>query len=334
MRIPLPFRAAPLALCCLLFAACLAPADALAAEVIKPRLSIPIPGVTFSDITITNSPEGVRTLDVPFLADYISGIYKYAVGVASVIAAVMMMVGGFQYLTAGGDANRVSAGKEKITNALVGLFLSLGTYLILFTINPDLVSLRALQIRTVKQEPYVAPEESEADSVNGTVATQFKVPKGDNIQGGGRSTVPADLTDKVERAALALKTQNYGMSIASSFRSVEDQIRLIKLNCQNPPGSATCNPKPGRPQTCILKDNNPSNCPHTTGRALDIWATKKAGSSYVQCVDQKQCIANKSGCFGDPCQAALIQAMRQQGFCVLGSEPWHFEQPKMSGGCT
>lgn len=136
---------------------------------IKPRLSIPIPTVLFTDIAIPKyDPESedtvLQTIDIPFLAQYISGVYKYAVGFASVIAAVMMMIGGFQYLTAGGDQGRVTAGKEKISNALIGLFLSLGSYLILFTINPALTQLNALKLKVVRPQLFSSETSDPGDA--------------------------------------------------------------------------------------------------------------------------------------------------------------------------
>ncbi|KPJ85128.1 hypothetical protein AMJ57_04175, partial [Parcubacteria bacterium SG8_24] len=100
----------------------------------KPALAVPIPTIKFTNITVTDEGEDdLKTIDVPWLAEYLNGVYQYAIGMATIIAAVMMMVGGFQYLTAGGDATRVAKGKEKIKNAILGLFLTLSAYLILRT---------------------------------------------------------------------------------------------------------------------------------------------------------------------------------------------------------
>jgi len=41
----------------------------------------------------------------------------------------------------------------------------------------------------------------------------------------------------------------------------------------------------------------------------------------------------KDNCRKNAGQAALISAMKAQGFCLLDSEAWHFEKPKMSRSC-
>ncbi len=122
-------------------------------EPLKPTLEIPIPTVQFSNVQVQGS-EGAQYIDIPWIGDYLSGLYKYGVAIAAFLAGIMMIVGGFQYLTAGGDATRAGAGKKRVTNAVIGLALSLGSYLILVTINPDLVSFNALHISVVKGIPF------------------------------------------------------------------------------------------------------------------------------------------------------------------------------------
>ncbi len=112
-------------------------------ETFAPSLTIPIPNVSLSGIK-TSSTSGY--VDIPWMAEYITGVYKYSVYLAGLLATVMFMVGGFQYLTAGGDASRVSAGKKRATDAIVGMLLVLGAYAILNTVNPGLVSVTALRV--------------------------------------------------------------------------------------------------------------------------------------------------------------------------------------------
>jgi hypothetical protein len=112
----------------------------------QPKLAIPIPNLKLSGITNVQD-----YLVFPWLAQYIGAIYTYVTGAAGVVAGVMLIVGGFQYMTAGGDASRAGAAKTRIVDATVGLFLVLGSYMILATVNPTLVELSDLQIRKVEQ---------------------------------------------------------------------------------------------------------------------------------------------------------------------------------------
>ncbi len=87
------------------------------------------------------------------LGEYLQTLFKILLGIIGVLAVVMIIVGGVQYMTTdaiGGKEN----GKETVTNALGGLILALGSWLILNTINPDLVSFK-LDVKEVAVEGVV-----------------------------------------------------------------------------------------------------------------------------------------------------------------------------------
>ena len=52
----------------------------------------------------------------------------------------MIVIGGVQYTTSYGSSGKGEA-KARILNAVLGLLLVLGAWVILYTINPDLVKL-------------------------------------------------------------------------------------------------------------------------------------------------------------------------------------------------
>jgi hypothetical protein len=89
------------------------------------------------------------------LSDYVALVYNFGAGIAAVVAAVVAMVGGLQYLTAGADASRVTAAKKRISGALIGLALALGAYAILNTINPDILLLRLPKVKIVKRAEFI-----------------------------------------------------------------------------------------------------------------------------------------------------------------------------------
>jgi hypothetical protein len=93
------------------------------------------------EITVTGNTIGLL----------IKAIYKYAIGAVGIIAAVAMMVGGLIWLTAGGDSGRVTTAKDIIKSSLLGMILLLCSFLILSTINPDLVKFRTLSIDKISE---------------------------------------------------------------------------------------------------------------------------------------------------------------------------------------
>lgn len=88
------------------------------------------------------------------LGEYIAGLYRYSIILAGVIAGIMLTIGGVKWLTATGNAALIESAKKTIFGALVGLILVFTSYIILNTVNPQLVSLRVPTIRDVRKEEF------------------------------------------------------------------------------------------------------------------------------------------------------------------------------------
>ncbi len=85
-------------------------------------------------------------LSIPWIGEYIVAIYKYAIGIVGILAAVVLMFGGVLWITAGGNNERISNAKSWIAASLSGLVLALCSYMILYTINPNLVKFEPIEI--------------------------------------------------------------------------------------------------------------------------------------------------------------------------------------------
>lgn len=122
---------------------------------LRPEIEVEIGGFSkdsfdfFSSLSTVACPGGGGDcIEVDWLSKYIGAIYKYGVGLAAVLATIMIMVGGFLWLTSAGSPDRVGKAKEFITSALTGLFLALFSFIILYTVNPRLVDLDPLYVKT------------------------------------------------------------------------------------------------------------------------------------------------------------------------------------------
>ena len=74
------------------------------------------------------------------LGNYLSLLFKTLIGLAGGISALIIVVSGLQYMLSEVPGVKTSA-KGHIQEALTGLVLALASYLILYTISPDLSSL-------------------------------------------------------------------------------------------------------------------------------------------------------------------------------------------------
>ena len=120
---------------------------------IEPVLQVPDLNIKFSDIIVSDEPGG-QYITVSWLAEYIAAIYQYLVGAATILAIVMIMYGGFRWITAAGDAGKIGEAKKTIVGAVIGLILALGSYTILNLINPDLVSFKSLRLALIERDEF------------------------------------------------------------------------------------------------------------------------------------------------------------------------------------
>lgn len=72
------------------------------------------------------------------LGEYLNLMLRIFIGLCAVLSVVMIVIGGLEYMTSE-LAHTKEAGKERITQAILGLLIALGAYALLFTINPDLL---------------------------------------------------------------------------------------------------------------------------------------------------------------------------------------------------
>ena len=118
--------------------------------IIQPTLSINIPTISMPDFTKVIQKDGY--VYIPFISVYLVGAYKLGVGIAAILAIIMIMAGGFIWIASAGDAGRVGQAKKMISGAVVGLVLTVGSYVALQTINPNLVNFTALKIKVVARQ--------------------------------------------------------------------------------------------------------------------------------------------------------------------------------------
>jgi hypothetical protein len=81
------------------------------------------------------------------LGAYINTVITFAIGLAGILAVIMIIIGGLQYVSTDAWSGK-SDGKNKIMAALGGLVLALASYMILNTVNPTLTDL-TFDIKTI-----------------------------------------------------------------------------------------------------------------------------------------------------------------------------------------
>ena len=68
--------------------------------------------------------------------DLIVDVLNWMIGAAAVICVVMLIVGGYSYMTAGGDEQKVGKATKTLTNAMIGLAICfIAVILVIFVLK-------------------------------------------------------------------------------------------------------------------------------------------------------------------------------------------------------
>lgn len=297
-----------------------------------PELQIKLPGLVFSDQNKleTSIQDGGIVYNVPWLAEYLTWLYNYLIGIITVLALLAIMIGGFNWLLAGGNTSRVSEAKNWINAAFSGLGLALASFVLLNTINNELVKLPGIKIFSTKKIEVTVPAleggsesnqvyQGASDCIDPCVSDSALKYAGD-IKGVTCTVskescrVTSETYQKLTKAASLARQSGYKLQITSALRTCADQEALWNQYGKNPARVA-------RP-SC--------NNAHLRGTAVDIRLTTDknvwskvnyglypSGGPY----NQNDTIEVKK----------LKEIMIKSGFTRYCREWWHFQSdtPKM-----
>ena len=102
--------------------------------------------ITYPEIPGLTRPTTVKAI----LPEYIKYIFGFALIIAGLIAFGAIIYGGVRYLTSAGSPSALGDAKDQIFSAILGLVILFCSYLILTTINPQLVGLTLVREPTTK----------------------------------------------------------------------------------------------------------------------------------------------------------------------------------------
>lgn len=89
--------------------------------------------------------------------NWVQSFYNFALLLSGVLAFGVIVYGGVRYAASGGNPSKQAEAKSVITGALLGLLLLAGAYIVLYTINPNILSLKLPAVETLKQVPPPPP---------------------------------------------------------------------------------------------------------------------------------------------------------------------------------
>ncbi|KKS27342.1 MAG: hypothetical protein UU84_C0006G0003 [Candidatus Yanofskybacteria bacterium GW2011_GWC2_41_9] len=119
-----------------------------------------IPTPAQAQVKLETGLPGIPASGLPVgqeLPSYINYLFIFSLGLVTILALTQMIIGGITYILAAGNAAKVEDAKDMIFQALLGVGILLISYLLLRTINPDLVNLRNPNLTPTKFQPIEQP---------------------------------------------------------------------------------------------------------------------------------------------------------------------------------
>ncbi|MBI4098632.1 MAG: C39 family peptidase [Candidatus Magasanikbacteria bacterium] len=141
-------------------------------ELVKPTLQISLPDLEFEDASEAVDEQGNTAFTVNWIAQYFKAIYLYLLGLVGLIAVIVFIHAGLEYMTSGGNTAGIKAAKERMLNAVIGIFVLFGGYTVLHAINPALTRFQGIQISALKRVPmdlkameeFASPEDIDVEA--------------------------------------------------------------------------------------------------------------------------------------------------------------------------
>jgi len=97
-----------------------------------------------TEVVYPEIPGAIRpTTTKALLPEYVRYIFSFAIFISGLAVFGSLVYGGVQYVTSAGNVAALSDAKDRIFSSFIGLTIILSSYLILTTINPQLVILTA-----------------------------------------------------------------------------------------------------------------------------------------------------------------------------------------------
>ncbi|MFA5162961.1 MAG: pilin [Patescibacteria group bacterium] len=126
----------------------ISPNPASAADPIELKTSISIPGSNFQN----DAPRSMTTSSTVYIGEYVAAFYNYALAIVGIVAVIVLMIAGIIWLTSGGNPGKVGQAKDLIGGSITGLALLLCSWILLNTINPDLLKFKIQNVTQIKEK--------------------------------------------------------------------------------------------------------------------------------------------------------------------------------------
>lgn len=145
------------------------------------------------------------------LPELLKFIFRFGIAIVGMAALLMMVVGGATYVVSAGNNATAESAKKMIRDAALGLGLAFFSWIILFTINPDLVGIGENLEKLTAVSTYVSQNVGTGGGLPGV--NQGGGTGTGTGTGTGNTTVPGAGYDPLEEARIRGLLDNAGVGV-------------------------------------------------------------------------------------------------------------------------
>lgn len=108
--------------------------------------TVAVDSSAYQQLAPITGPNG-EAVDTTSLPSYLNAVYRIGIGICFALGVIMFTWAGIEYIVSE-SMNTKSDAKKRIAAALTGLAIALVSYILLNTINPDLLKLNNINATT------------------------------------------------------------------------------------------------------------------------------------------------------------------------------------------
>ena len=196
---------------------------------------------------------------------YLKYIFNFIIGIAGLLCFISLVYGGFLYLTSAGSPAGMKNAKDQVFAGILGLIIISSSYLILTTINPQLVFFKIPGRVIFPQEPIVGPAQ-EAEKI----LYYSEIPLGGLIE----ELFSKKRMERINFLSEEIKAQS------EKVKNLSQELKTLTENCQ----CLNCEKGSCQSGDCNNNCDCISNC-HCAG---DPYGSNDPCGIHRQAIDQKR----------------------------------------------
>ena len=236
-------------------------------------LLVPLPGI--GDATGYVNVSGTDANGQSGLGNYINGIIRLVIGLIGVLSVLMIVIGGVEYMTTVNMGEKEGA-RSRIMGAIYGLILALASYMLLYTINPDLVNLTI-------NVPGVQLGYSNTPYPPGVIPTA-----------GSGITTPNGTSPTVKSTNAGIDQYNSMMQTAAAATGLECTYGKAIMSVEDPSGNASISSPVGAIGLMQMMPATFQTYNTSGGSITDAQSNINAGFAFLAALQKNACNGSSS----------------------------------------